>query len=77
MLDLFCGVGNFTLPIATLAKSVIGIELDMKMVQRASLNARKNGITNAEFIAADLITGKNMIEMLSHKVFFCSFLCFI
>jgi 23S rRNA (uracil1939-C5)-methyltransferase len=54
VLDLFCGLGNFTLPIARRAASVVGVEGDAKLVQRARDNAARNGIGNAEFHAADL-----------------------
>lgn len=54
ILDLFCGVGNFTLPIARKAKSVVGVEGDEGLVQRAKYNADKNNIDNVEFYAADL-----------------------
>jgi 23S rRNA (uracil1939-C5)-methyltransferase len=54
VLDLFCGVGNFTLPLARTAHRVTGIEADPVLIQRARENARLNGITNAEFITADL-----------------------
>lgn len=54
ILDLFCGLGNFTLPLATLAGHVIGVEGDAAMVERGYENARANGITNVEFYAQDL-----------------------
>ena len=54
VLDLFCGLGNFTLPIARRAGNVVGVEGDAKLVQRARDNAARNGIVNAEFHAADL-----------------------
>lgn len=54
VLDLFCGLGNFTLPIARRAASVVGVEGEAGLVARARDNARANGITNAEFFAADL-----------------------
>ena len=54
VLDLFCGLGNFTLPMATLAGSVTGIKGDQPLVQHAWENARHNGIGNVEFYAADL-----------------------
>ena len=54
VLDLFCGLGNFTLPLACRAGHVVGVEGDEKLVQRARENARHNGIANAEFHAADL-----------------------
>jgi 23S rRNA (uracil1939-C5)-methyltransferase len=54
LLDLFCGVGNFSLAAAKYCKKVIGIEGDFNMTKRAYMNAAKNDIINAEFIAADL-----------------------
>ena len=54
VLDLFCGIGNFTLPIAQKAKQVIGIEALDSMVQRAKENAAASGLYNCEFVAADL-----------------------
>lgn len=54
VLDLFCGMGNFTLPIAQKAKSVVGIEGVEEMVQQAILNATVNEISNAHFYQTDL-----------------------
>ncbi len=54
LLDLFCGPGNFSLPLATRCGHVTGIENSGEMVARAVENAQANGITNAGFIAADL-----------------------
>ena len=54
VLDLFCGLGNFTLPLARQAKSVVGVEGDHALVARAKRNAERNGIANAEFFMADL-----------------------
>lgn len=54
VLDLFCGIGNFSLPIAQKAKEVIGIEGDLIMTERAKSNAELNNINNASFLAADL-----------------------
>lgn len=54
ILDLFCGVGNFTLPLARKAKKVTGVEGDSALVQRAKNNAVKNEIDNVEFFTADL-----------------------
>lgn len=54
VLDLFCGLGNFTLPMATLAGHVIGVEGSEAMVERGTMNATANKIDNVEFHAADL-----------------------
>jgi 23S rRNA (uracil1939-C5)-methyltransferase len=54
VLDLFCGLGNFTLPIARRVGSVIGVEGDAALVARSRENAMRNHIDNAEFFAADL-----------------------
>lgn len=54
VLDLFCGIGNFTLPIARVCREVIGIEAVESMVLRGRENAGRLAIANAKFIAADL-----------------------
>lgn len=54
VLDLFCGIGNFTLPLARQAREVVGVEGELAMVARAEENARRNGIENARFYKADL-----------------------
>jgi 23S rRNA (uracil1939-C5)-methyltransferase len=53
-LDLFCGLGNFSLPLALRAASVDGVEGDAALVARARANADRNGISNAAFHVADL-----------------------
>ncbi len=54
VLDLFCGLGNFTLPIARRAGHVMGVEGDVGLVQRAWMNAQRNGVENVHFAVADL-----------------------
>jgi 23S rRNA (uracil1939-C5)-methyltransferase len=56
VLDLFCGLGNFTLPIARTAGRVTGVEGEAALVARSLANAQRNGIDNVEFFAADLAT---------------------
>ena len=47
VLDLFCGLGNFTLPLARRARRVVGVEGDAALVAKARANAVRNGIGNA------------------------------
>jgi 23S rRNA (uracil1939-C5)-methyltransferase len=54
VLDLYCGLGNFSLPLARRAASVVGVEGEAALVARARANAELNGIANAEFYSADL-----------------------
>ncbi len=54
VLDLYCGLGNFTLPLAQRAARVVGVEGEAGLVDRARGNAQRNGIGNVEFHVADL-----------------------
>jgi len=54
VLDLFCGLGNFTLALARKAGRAVGVEGDRGLVERARHNAGLNGVGNAEFHVADL-----------------------
>jgi 23S rRNA (uracil1939-C5)-methyltransferase len=54
VLDLFCGLGNFTLPIARRGAKVAGVEGEAGLVRRAEENARRNQVNNARFHAANL-----------------------
>lgn len=54
ILDLFCGIGNFSLPLARRASSVLGIEGEASLVERARHNATRNGLDNVEFACVDL-----------------------
>ena len=54
VLDLYCGLGNFTLALARHAGHVVGVEGEAGLVERARHNARRNGIANVEFHVGDL-----------------------
>ncbi|MCU7376456.1 23S rRNA (uracil(1939)-C(5))-methyltransferase RlmD [Paucibacter sp. O1-1] len=55
VIDWFCGLGNFTLPLATQAREVLGIEGSETLVQRSRENARRNGLDgNTAFVARNL-----------------------
>lgn len=54
LLDLFCGLGNFTLPMARRAREVVGVEGAADLVAQARANAERHGLTQARFVMADL-----------------------
>ena len=54
VLDLYCGLGNFTLALARSAGSVTGVEGEAGLVERARHNARRNGLTNVQFHVGNL-----------------------
>lgn len=54
VLDLYCGLGNFSLPLARRAAVVVGVEGDAQLIERARANAARNGLENAQFLSADL-----------------------
>ncbi len=66
VLDLFCGLGNFTLPLARLAGRVVGIEGDRGLVERARANAVSNGLQNAEFHVANLVEDQQQAPWWRH-----------
>ncbi len=54
VLDLYCGIGNFSLPLARRSATVLGIEGEKSLVYRAAENAARNALQNVEFRVADL-----------------------
>ena len=54
VLELFCGLGNFALPMARRVGQVVGVEGEAGLVQRARANAVRNGLANIEYHVADL-----------------------
>lgn len=54
VLDLFCGLGNFALPLAQRVRELVAVEGVQTMVERAAENAVSNGLGNAHFFQADL-----------------------
>ncbi len=54
VVDLFCGIGNFTLPISRYSKKVIGVEILESLVHRGEHNKRLNQINNVDFLCKDL-----------------------
>jgi 23S rRNA (uracil1939-C5)-methyltransferase len=63
VLDLYCGIGNFALPLAKRAKRVVGIESGYSAIEDAQANAELNGIENTEFIADDMQKGlKSLLQ---------------
>lgn len=63
VLDLFCGLGNFTLPLSKRAKWVYGVEGDASMIAQAKENALAQGILNVAFSTADLQLENSVEEL--------------
>ncbi len=67
ILDLFCGLGNFSLPVAKHVSSVLGLEGDKELVERARHNAYINNLNNVEFKKEDLFKADNKCAWLAKK----------
>ena len=68
VLDLFCGAGNFTLPIARRAEYALGVEGVPTMVQQAQRGAKMCSMDNVEFIHADLTTAAALDKIKAAKI---------
>ncbi|KOR29775.1 23S rRNA methyltransferase [Achromatium sp. WMS2] len=67
VLDLFCGIGNFTLPLATRAASVTGVEGDPGLVAQARINAVNNQLDNCKFYCTDLYKNIEKSEWITQQ----------
>ncbi|QHS09820.1 23S rRNA (uracil(1939)-C(5))-methyltransferase RlmD [Sinimarinibacterium sp. NLF-5-8] len=65
VLELFCGLGNFSLPLAQRGAEVIAVEGEQALVDRARENAQRNGITGARFEKADLFRTEAGVDWLT------------
>ena len=63
VLDFFCGIGNFSLPLARHARKVLALEASATQVATATANAKANGIGNCAFRVLDLFDGASMREL--------------
>lgn len=63
VLDLFCGIGNFSLPMAQRCRTVVGIEGVDAMVDKALSNAQRNDIDNVTFLQADLNQANSLADV--------------
>lgn len=70
ILDLFCGLGNFSLPLAKSVEQVVGLEGDAQLVKRGTTNAEFNNLENVHFLQADLFNKEFAVEldMLPNKI---------
>ena len=62
IVDFFCGLGNFTIPLAKHAKKVLGIESDSDMIKLARENAKLNDFNNVKFIKSDLYRPDSVLD---------------
>ncbi len=68
ILDLFCGMGNFSVPLALAGAEVTGIELNKSAINAARTNAATAAIKNSSFITADV--GRHLQQLVNKKVRF-------
>lgn len=60
VLELFCGIGNFSIPLAARAAEVIAVDSQQKQLDRAAENAKRNNLSNIRFERADLYKKANL-----------------
>lgn len=65
VIDLFCGIGNFSLPLAAQGARVLGVELSPDAVRQAARNAQANRISGVEFQSVDLFKETDFLEALA------------
>ena len=63
LVDAYCGIGSFTLPLARRVQQAIGIEIQATSVEQAQLNAQINGITNVTFRTGAVETVLPQLEL--------------
>lgn len=71
VMDLFCGIGNFTLPLARFTKRVVGVEAIEDMVLQGRINAADQGLDNVDFQALDLAqqgVGRRIAKLGANKL---------
>ncbi|MGC1182851.1 23S rRNA (uracil(1939)-C(5))-methyltransferase RlmD [Legionella sp.] len=67
VLDLFCGLGNFSLPMAKFCATVLGVEGSATMVDRAYMNAKMNNLSNVNFYVANLDDVDEVQKLIQQK----------
>ncbi len=68
VLDLFCGLGNFSLALARQHVSVVALEADGTLIQRARKNAKRNGLDNVDFRVTDLYQSDSLSNVLDPTI---------
>lgn len=67
LLDLFCGIGNFTLALAKQSAFVVAVEGDDKLIETAKINATQNSINNVAFFVDDLFKPLSNTQWAEHS----------
>ena len=62
LLDAYCGIGTFTLPLARLVSKAVGMEYSLASVRQAETNAALNQIENVEFLAGKVISSLEKLQ---------------